>query len=598
MDLVDQDDAQCRVPLHPKFIDDNISAKHSMRPRVKIASMRWILNHLQACLEQCLNVAACRDAFSERTSQVRASLFSSYARLHPLSWADPPSDVSMLQLTQRPCKASTDPFKMCIQELGTRALAFHDETPTQEALNLVLQATIPTNSSDSAAWFTRVLAASLNRTASLPFVSHRFVGAADALETAIRIAYPLDRDGFRWLTPMQAEELRRQASTCLFRCRWKDLAAFTVDDVVLVQNHLSLKFSYFVRLICESQECIAAVREAQWQILRKNGLGLLNVYLPTAQRDNGVAAPSVLLDVFPSDVLYCILATTIDGLGAVVALGLIVFVWKRNEASFLKLMLLILTFVMIISLLRIALHFMFTYSYRLRITNLNPASSEPLLRFALLAFWTESGSALALLFVVTIVLVQWVTALAQLLGKESSERRIGIFGFGSFVAMFCTLLAVQVWQSVTFRERFLSRSRIQGNLYITLSVSAGLALVATASTIVAQLVGARTLWRQERQTDARGVLLLAGILGLIWLGIVLRLLRYVFDGLLPNSQLSYIDATLGQALITWSLCLLCFLAIRAHLQRVGKLSRKGSISDQSVPLLNPSSKEIPSQYEA
>merc|ERR1712000_739042 len=98
----------------------------------------------------------------------------------------------------------------------------------------------------------------------------------------------------------------------------------------------------------------------------------------------------------------------------------------------------------------------------------------------------------------------------------------------------------------------------------------GLAFLSTLSTMALQVRLVFLLRQKDRSKDASGVLWLVFLLGMVICGLVIRFSRTFLDGLVLQSKLAYIDVTLGQALIAWSLCVLCLLAARAHLKRVGK----------------------------
>ena len=226
-------------------------------------------------------------------------------------------------------------------------------------------------------------------------------------------------------------------------------------------------------------------------------------------------------------------------------------------------------------------------------------SLGPWARWSLAQLWFTTVTGLLIFGAMGVILYQWVIALRQLLGDEDqSGRKFRIAGFSLFGIITLATVGVAIGLSVSMSSKVRSgdvRAVFFSTWPVMIAVMALSALV-TLLAIAIQLAGAVILIRREnRSKDARGIFAVTALISLVFLGLIIRCIFISLLGFVPLQGIAaYLDRTLLQALITWPLLLLVFLALRAHLLRGSFVRHMQQSAEKNIPLLE---QEIPEEYD-
>lgn len=540
-------------------------------------SQRRVLGHLKTVADLCI-AKNCTQVFSQRISTMEDDIMSTIRSIKPMFARNLQVSQALFlaRFMMRQCRGfKDDPWRMCWPEVAMKWLAEIDH-PNANQIDFQIRSLTVSKSNQSDQFFGDLMT-DVTAPTSLCFWS----ACPEDEDRALRIVEALGEYFLYIITEQQVSDVESLAKSCRIGC----FVIWGVSDR-LQTYQLSRKFLQFMHLrylraLCESNACIAAVQEAQEMMSSRNDF--LRFFVPNVYAE--LFNIQTRLDA----------VTLISGLtfnAVCILLSIVTLIFGRNLWKYQKMMVFVGFSIILWCSLSIAAICLFGFSPHLS-TSLNYFPSvEEAIAIRLVLVWSMGVIGILQLFVFSVFLQQWIEALLEL--SKWSYHRVGqvsrivliCLNLGSIITVLILLIYWTSQKSIIIKAY--DGSEV---LFKTVVVLSFVSLALVFCTCVCCCVGLVFLFR--RKLNYRAILGSLGLFLAVLLGQVLRVLYYFADSMYETRGMTpLLHHGVGLFLISIPLCVFVIGAEIALRKRVAVVESDLDLSgdSNSVPL-------IPKAYE-
>lgn len=405
LELMSQEDVNARVPGDLRVLALQLESKNlSGLPRQLVQtqvlhSQRRLLKHFKTVVDLCI-VQNCTFVFSQRILSMQRDVMRTIQSIKPMFARNLIMDQAMFlaRFMMRECRGvKDDPWRMCWPDLAMKWLG-EMLSPDGAQIAFQLRALTVSKSNQSQEFFHEMMTDVM-----IPPGLCFWSVCDDDLERADRVVSAIRGFFFYIITDQQVSYAESLANECRSRCfvLWKTsdrLQAYEFSRKFLQFMHLR-----YLRALCETDDCIAAVREEQEAMSRS--YDFLRYFVP-----------NVLVEYFGSetrlDIETLIVGLTLSAVCIVFAMVALVFgksLWK-----FQRMMVLVGISVILWCALSVACLCLFGLAPHLSVSlNFFP-SSRRMQDIAVVMSWSLGVIGMLQVAVFSVFLQQWIEALFEL----------------------------------------------------------------------------------------------------------------------------------------------------------------------------------------